>query len=63
MAPPVRGEIMRITHRRGRTPSPDLVASNGLIDRRALLGSVRLLSSTLRAGDAVPHDAYGRRVL
>src|SRR3984893_4418223 len=34
----VREEIMSTTHRRGRTPSPDLVAGNGLMDRRALLG-------------------------
>src|SRR6516164_7311056 len=38
MAPLRREDIMSTSHRRGRTPSLDLVAGNGLINRRALLG-------------------------
>ena len=39
MAPPIREEIMGKWRRRRGAPSLDDVAGNGLINRRALLGS------------------------
>src|SRR5215472_4658367 len=52
-ASPVTEEIMSTTYRRGRTPSPDLVAGNGLIDRRALLGKGIAVAGAVGAAGAV----------
>src|SRR6266436_10297422 len=45
--------IMSTTHRRGRTPSLDLVAGNGLINRRALLGQGIALAGAMGAAGTV----------
>jgi sulfane dehydrogenase subunit SoxC len=44
---------MKTTHRRGRPPSPDLVAGNGLIDRRALLGKGIAVAGAMGAAGTI----------
>jgi len=53
MAPLRQEGIMSATHRRGRTPSPDLVAGNGLINRRALLGKGIAVAGAMGASGIV----------
>src|SRR5262252_889890 len=51
--PSIREDIMSTTNRRGRNPSLDLVAGNGLIDRRALLGKGIAFAGAVGAAGAV----------
>src|SRR5258708_19683416 len=53
MAPLGQEGIMSTTHRRGRTPSLDLVAGNGLINRRALLGKGIAVAGAMRAAGTI----------
>src|SRR5262249_44884543 len=53
MAPLRQEGIMSTTYRRGRTPSFDLVAGNGLINRRALLGKGIAVAGAMGAAGTV----------
>jgi hypothetical protein len=51
---------MKTTHRRGRTPSLDLVAGNDLIDRRALLGKGIAVAGAMGAAGTITGAAATR---
>jgi len=51
-SPAVREDIMNKSQRRGRTPSLDHVAGNGLINRRALLGRGIAVAGAMTTGAA-----------
>ena len=53
MAPPIREEIMSQWRRRRGAPSLDDVAGNGLINRRALLGSGFAIAGAVGAAGTV----------
>jgi len=49
---------MSTSHRRGRTPSLDLVAGNGLINRRALLGQGIAVAGAMGAAGAINGGSF-----